>query len=235
MFASTRIFHQQRVHRELIIGGHDVPKGRFPYFVSIDKNNGVVLSGALIAPDLVLTAGHVALDHMDNLTLVMAAWSVHDVEKQVIPVKQWILHPAWNQFEPDFFAHDFLIFQLDGKSTQTPVRINRSPIIPAENENVVMMGLGWTQALQLSPAEIVQETTLTVISNEACDSAQDPSRNLTYHNKIVPTMLCTTSPPNKTRDGWYACSTRGSLIHARKCSFIRDTTSRQLTYPPLSP
>jgi secreted trypsin-like serine protease len=187
--------------RELVIGGHDVQKGRYPYFVSIDKNNGVVLNGALIAPDIVLSAGHIALNNMDNLTIAVSAWSVLDQKKEVIPVQEWVLHPEWNQFLPGFFSNDFLIIQLAGRSTQKPVQINRNPDIPAAGQDVIITGLGWTNATSLSPATIVQETTLLTVSNEKCGLAYDPSRNLTYAGKIMPTMLCTTSPPNKTRDG----------------------------------
>lgn len=36
-------------HRQLVVGGQDAIQGRFPYFVSMNYNNGVVLNGALIA------------------------------------------------------------------------------------------------------------------------------------------------------------------------------------------
>lgn len=224
--------HQRQ--RDLIIGGHDVERGRYPFFVSIDKNNGVIVSGALIAPDIVLSAGHIALNHMDNITLVVSAWSVHDdpQTKEVIPIEQWILHPEWSQFSPteevSYFSHDFLIFTLAGKSSQKPITINRSPEIPTTGEDVVIMGLGWTQELVLSPATVVQETTLTVLTNEACAAANDPSRNLTYQGMIVPTMMCTHAPPNTTRDGWYVWP----VVHACLLQFkLNDTNECIISLP----
>lgn len=40
--------------RELIVNGYDAKRGRYPYFVTIEDWCG----GSLIAPDIVLTAGH---------------------------------------------------------------------------------------------------------------------------------------------------------------------------------
>jgi secreted trypsin-like serine protease len=47
-------FPSQRNDRELIVNGYDAGRGRFPFFVTI----GDWCGGALIAPDIVLTAGH---------------------------------------------------------------------------------------------------------------------------------------------------------------------------------
>jgi V8-like Glu-specific endopeptidase len=41
-------------HRSMIVNGHDAVPGRFPYFVALQHYGG----GVLIAPDIVLTAGH---------------------------------------------------------------------------------------------------------------------------------------------------------------------------------
>ena len=192
--------------RRLVIGGHNVVQGRYPYFVSIDKNNGVVLNGALIAPDIVLSAGHISLNHMDNLTMTVNAWSVHAANStphEVIPVERWVLHPEWSQFAPLYFAHDFIIFRLNGTSSYKPVKINRNPTVPAAGDEVRILGLGWTQELVQSPSDIVQEADLLVVSNEECEAAKDLNRSLSYDGLIVPTMMCTHSPPNTTRDGWY--------------------------------
>jgi secreted trypsin-like serine protease len=190
--------------RRLIIGGHDIEKGRYPYFVSIDKNfQGVIVNGALIAPDIVLTAGHVASDHMENLTLKIGPYAVHANETfaEEIKLERFILHPKWDQFAPQMFVHDFLIFKLAEKSTHEPVKINRDPAIPVDGDVVVMLGLGWTDANVLSPAKIVQEAELVSISNEQCGTAKDPFRGLSYAGQIVETVFCTVSPPNTTRDG----------------------------------
>jgi Trypsin len=193
-------------HRRLIIGGHDVYEPqRYPYYVAIDKNNGVIVSGALIAPDIVLSAGHVALDAMNNITIKVGPFAIHEVESfaEIIPVKSYLLYSNWTLLAPGIFAEDYMVFQLAAKSSHKPIRINRDVSVPAPGEYVTMMGLGWTNESYMSPPSRLQEAELVVISNEECETANDPSRpDTTYKGMIVESMICTKSPPNTTRDGW---------------------------------
>ena len=103
-------------HRRLIIGGHNIRRRRYPYFVSIDKNNGVIVSGALIPPDIVLSAGHVALDNVDNLTLKVGPHSMNETESfaEEIPIEQRVLPPDWSVFP---FANECMIFKLSVRLT----------------------------------------------------------------------------------------------------------------------
>ncbi|GKY91266.1 hypothetical protein MPSEU_000099200 [Mayamaea pseudoterrestris] len=196
-----------RTRRRLVIGGHNVEAGRYPYFASIDKNNGVVLNGALIAPDIVLTAGHIATNNMDNLTLKIGAYDVHpdaaheSLAGEEIRVEGWIMHSNWSQFAPEFFANDFCILKLSNTSKVRPLRINRNPLVPLTHSSVIMLGLGWTNESYPSPSSIVQEVDLLTVANEACQNSTDAMRGLTYDSLILPSMICTTSPPNTTRDG----------------------------------
>jgi hypothetical protein len=212
---------QQQVHyrrrRHLIIGGHDVARGRYPFFVSIDKNNGVVLNGALIAPDIVLSAGHITTSNMDNLTLKVGAYAVHhddddnetstvvttaSDEGETIPVERWVVPTNWSQFAPEFFANDFCILKLKRKSSIAPIALNRDARVPFLNSTVTMLGLGWTNQSFSSPANIVQQVDLLAISNAECEERSDATRGISYDGMIVPSMLCTVAPPNTTRDGW---------------------------------
>ena len=192
------------VARQLIVGGHDIQPQRYPYFVSIDKNNGVIVNGALIAPDVVLSAGHIALNHMDNLTLKVGPYAVHKNESfaETIPVVHWAVPSNWSQNPEGYFHEDYLILKLAYSSTHAPVKLNRDFAVPYPGQHVIMTGLGWLNASYLSPASIVQEVELVAISNTECEMASDPSRNLTYKGKIDGSMICTKAPPNTTRDGW---------------------------------
>lgn len=198
-------------HRNLVVGGHNIVKGRYPYFVSIDKNNGVVVNGALIAPDIVLSAGHIALNHMDNLTLKVGPYAVHDETEvaigfaEEIPVEAWVVPPNWEETFPGYFANDYLILKLARKSSHRPVKVNRDPSIPSAGQHLILAGLGWTNEFFPSPASIVQEVELMYVPNPVCENTTDPMRGITYNGKIDPTMLCTIEPPGTgKRDGWYA-------------------------------
>eukprot|EP00977_Amphora_coffeiformis_P007333 scaffold1588_cov222-Amphora_coffeaeformis.AAC.5 len=190
--------------RRLIIGGHDISPHRYPYYAAIDKNNGVIVSGALIAPDIVLSAGHVAMDGTDNLTIKVGPFAVHHEEgsAETFGVDSWLIPRTWSEFQPTYFENDYMILKLRQKSTHKPVKVNWDKAFPTVGEHVIMMGLGWTNASVMSPASIVQEVELVYISNEACEASSDPSRGMSYHGKIKDSMLCTKAPPNTTRDGW---------------------------------
>lgn len=189
------------------MGGHNIEPRRYPYFVSIDKNNGVIVNGALIAPDIVLSAGHIALDQMDNLTIKIGPYAVHDETEpfaETIQCEEYLVPDTWRFMPmPGFFHDDLMILKLAQKSNHTPVKINRNPAVPRDGQMVVMTGLGWLNQSYLSPASIVQEVQLMTVGNDKCRAATDPSRGKSYAQAIDDSMICTTSPPNTTRDGWY--------------------------------
>ena len=55
--------HEQETdHRDLIIGGQSAKNGDYPYFVHFQPPG---CGGTLIAPDIVLTAGHVSAKRDD--------------------------------------------------------------------------------------------------------------------------------------------------------------------------
>jgi len=200
-------------HRRLIINGHTLlDPQRYPYYVAIDKNNGdpftpsVIVSGALIAPDIVLSAGHVALSDLNNVTIKIGPFAVHENESfsESMTVKSWLLYKNWTFLAPDRFGNDYMIFQLSNKSTHTPIRINRDVTYPKPGELVTIMGCGLMNETYMSPSSYVQQTKLLVISNEECDMASDPARpDKAYKGTIVESMFCTKSPPNKQlTDGW---------------------------------
>jgi len=190
--------------RELIVGGQDAEKGRYPYYVSLDYNNGVVLSGALIAPDVILTAGHCLENSNEELTIKVGTYSMSEdnsTDYDIVEIGTPILHPAFDRVQPESFRHDFLIFHLANSSSHQPVRINRDSAVPAINRTVVMMGLGWKTLAYWSPADTLQVANLTVFSNDDCAQSTDPARGLTYAGLIDETMMCTGVIPNNTRDG----------------------------------
>lgn len=193
--------------RQLIVGGQDAVRGRYPYFASLDYNNGVVLSGALIAPDFVLTAGHCLENDIEGMTLRVGTYSLsHDINAtdfDIVNVGIAILHPGFDRFQPEYFSHDFLLFHLNETSSHPVVSINRDPAVPKPLEDTVnIMGLGWTTLAYQSPADTLQVANLTAISNEECNLSQDPGRPVfAYEGLIDDTMLCTIAVPNNTRDG----------------------------------
>jgi hypothetical protein len=65
----------QQDHRSLIINGQDASLGRYPYFTTLDR----YCAGALIAPDIVLTAGHCKPSILDSVKLHIGTYYFKDV------------------------------------------------------------------------------------------------------------------------------------------------------------
>jgi Trypsin len=72
--------HQQlqQDHRSLIINGQDASLGRYPYFTTLDR----YCAGALIAPDIVLTAGHCKPSILDSVKLHVGTYYFKDVHSR---------------------------------------------------------------------------------------------------------------------------------------------------------
>ena len=189
--------------RRLIVGGHNAERGRYPYFVALDYHNGVVLNGALIAPDFVLTAGHCLENDNEVVTLKVGIHSLSEDTLDMydeVEIKRDIRHPDWSQ-EGESFSHDFLLFQLTSNSTQAYIKINRNESRPVPSQEVTMMGFGWTHAEYQSPVDVLQGATMTTMSNDNCAHFGEASPGRNYSELLDFTMLCTYGGVNNTRDG----------------------------------
>jgi secreted trypsin-like serine protease len=194
---------QNSEHRGLIINGRNAEKGRYPYFVTLDHNGG----GVLIAPDIVLTAGHCKPRKRDNLKPRVGTYSFSR-DRKIVDYEQFdivdmVRHPGWIQVNEDDFIWDFLLIKLDGKSNKPVIKINRQADVPYEGQYVVAMGVGNTNPYFESKADTLQEVPLEYLSNDMCSESFDPARNLTYQDHINISMMCTTGGPRNERD---ACS-----------------------------
>jgi Trypsin len=119
---------QQR--RQLLIGGETAPENRYPYYVSLQHYCG----GALIAPDIVLTAGHCKPGRHDRVRVAVKryiyppldddgeedAGSGHMTEgsrrddpnvvyEEIVESHR---HPDWSDPGDDDFVHDFSLLKL---------------------------------------------------------------------------------------------------------------------------
>lgn len=176
-------------------------KGRYPYFVSLNHLCG----GALIAPDIVLTAGH--CKGREHVYARVGTYSFrHDIKgydyEEIRIVKQ-IRHPSFQWLGDDEFVHDFLLFKLKHPSSQPTIKLNRHPHIPAAYDEVIAMGVGNTDPDNDSRSNTLMEVPLNAIPNEICEESIDLDRNISYAHRIHPSMLCTTGGANNDRDAWY--------------------------------
>ena len=121
-----------------IINGHEVsPRNRYPYTVSLMYNNKHVCGGSLVAPDMVLTAGHChssqslppqllggnnifsSSSSSSSSYLYEAIIGRHDLTQVdvgiSIPVQEEMLHPQYNS---EYVDNDFTLLLLSDSVPQ---------------------------------------------------------------------------------------------------------------------
>jgi len=192
------------LQRHLIVNGKIAEKGRYPYFVTLQHYGG----GALIAPDIVLTAGHTKPEKHSHVKPHVGTYSFkHDVkgvDYEEFEIVEAVRHPGFVHVDEDDFIRDFTILKLNGQSSRPVIKINRNPLLPSLNQEVIAMGVGDTNPNPEKEdiSDVLREVNLNAISNEECEMAESKERGLTYHNLIYPSMMCTTGGPNSERDSW---------------------------------
>ena len=201
---------QQHPHRHLLIGGEDAPPHRFPYFVSLEHYCG----GALIAPDIVLTAGHCKPRHHDKVHPAVGRYTFPQTDHKTgllrtkddisdaeyMSVESAHRHPKWRDPGDDEFVHDFAIIKLATSSTKPYVKINRDAHHPVNGDSVLVIGAGNTVPDRDSRPNVLQQVSLQAISNEACEQAQSVERNASYAGRIDSSHLCTGYGVDNSRD-----------------------------------
>jgi trypsin len=184
--------------RPRIIGGTQTIPGRFPYHVSfLNSFGGHTCGGTLIAPDIVLTAAHCVdmiaaqVGRYDRLNFLE--------EYEEFRIKQEIRHPAYRDL---YFSNDFMIVQLDGRSTFPTVTLNTDPNLPStiDGQNAVTAaGFGVTEMYDdgsyNNPATLLQTVNLEAMTNEECNDSKDANSTEAvyqqgYQDLISPDMLC---------------------------------------------
>ena len=114
-------------------------------------------------------------------------------------------HPDYYTMDWDEHVNDYNIFKINGLSKQTPIKINPSPGIPKAGSMVTVIGEGSMSAdpntFQETTSDTLQEVQLKIIPNDDCSEYEDPTRNVTYSNRIFENMMCTTGGKHNQRDG----------------------------------
>jgi len=214
--------------RELIIGGERAPQGRYPYFSTLQHYCG----GSLIAPDVILTAGHCLPAHKHAVQPRVGTYSFFDGREdsdhgELFNIKHMVRHDEWKALGEDEFRHDFTLLFLGGSSAKQYVKLNRNPGIPIAGETLTVMGVGWTTAdwERAKKSVVLRETELNYLPNDQCrlsnntstsssrdddnSSADDDNSKeedeedfVTYEGRVHSDHICTTGGPNNERDAW---------------------------------
>ena len=147
--------------------------------------------GALVAPDIVLTAAHCG--NYTGSEMIIGAYKRNEIGDdsgaQQRFCDQWDQHPDYDFLEGRVeIKHDFALCKLDKPvNNVTPLKLNADNSLLANADALVVIGLGYEEeppSLNDLP-DILREVTVPYISNHACD-ASDAS----YNGRITEDMLC---------------------------------------------
>eukprot|EP00816_Leptocylindrus_hargravesii_P011548 CAMPEP_0196808396 /NCGR_PEP_ID=MMETSP1362-20130617/8368_1 /TAXON_ID=163516 /ORGANISM="Leptocylindrus danicus, Strain CCMP1856" /LENGTH=709 /DNA_ID=CAMNT_0042182713 /DNA_START=365 /DNA_END=2492 /DNA_ORIENTATION=+ len=155
-----------------IVGGESVnPPNRYPFQVSVVSASGNgwavhVCGGSLVAPNVVLSAAH-CVEFADIVQVGRYDLSNSKENFEQFNVIDRRVHPSYDEQSQDY---DFLILQLDGASSFSPVTLNDGKIVNFKNgQDLTVMGWGLQNAGDDVGSSVLKETTVDYISKQDCD------------------------------------------------------------------
>jgi trypsin len=169
-----------------IVGGSPAAMNRYPYLVTLIQTYSPTVmyqlcGGVLIAPDVVLTAGHCAAKVN---TAQIGRYDLSDWSEsfESFTIAQAITHPQFNKVN---YLYDYALLKLSGSSTYPYVKLNDNPSIPEVGSWVNVIGWGATESGGLS-SNTPNEVSIQVTSNDQCKMDYTAEQ-------ITDTMLCASS------------------------------------------
>ena len=172
--------------RPRIHGGWDSQEDRYSYAqVNLKwRKKGHQCGGSLIAPDMVLTAGHC---HGSFDKIEIGKYRKNDVtdfsEEFVSELE--IVHPDYEESTTRF---DIMVVKLKGRSSMaSPVRINRDAAVPVNDMMLTVIGMGYNGDWELP--DVFQEAPVRYQVNDECDDIVD-EHGISLDGDLYPDMLC---------------------------------------------
>ena len=159
------------------------PEGLYPYSVSLEDSSHFC-GGALIGPNVVLTAAHCMGDPFQ-----VRVGSDEVGEGELLDVARTVEHPDYNSNTDEFDLA--LVFLEEAVTTVTEfARVNDDSSFPSVGSRAITMGWGDTDESSNTrlPSDL-QAVELEVISNDECRDAEEGGDS--YKDWIYPSMVCT--------------------------------------------
>lgn len=186
------VLRRHRAH-VAVVGGQPADPGTFPWmaYVRDFRGNGVgQCSGTVVAPNLVLTAGHCAEDMQSGVVNAASGyrimtgnvdWAAPETERQVSGVTRVLACPC---FDRHTAVGDVALLQLSTPTTAPAVTIASSP---HGGTAALLAGWGKTYSNQDSPIERLQWARTVVQSPAWCEREASPFSPASN--------VCTIDPP----------------------------------------
>ncbi len=124
-----------------IIGGTAAQPGQYPYFTTVISSSQWICGAALVAPDMLITAGHCSDAFKKGAVVGTTKRGVKISGSVEVKIVQQILYPGWTNFT----HNDVMLMKISPPVTSiTPVTINFNTSLPSVNESLEIIGFGAT-------------------------------------------------------------------------------------------
>ena len=172
-----------------VIGGQEVPPGEFLDCVAVGSDTVWGCTGTLIAPNVVITAGHCA----DFATRVYFGVNVKK-KGQIFKVKKRVRHPQYHKSD----NNDVMILLLEASVPVAPRALaTKAQIDKATDGRVV--GFGHSDALGSSGYGIKRQVDVPIASSSCRGKAQGQTDTMTYG--CDPALEIVAGRPMLAKDG----------------------------------
>mmetsp|Transcript_29203 Transcript_29203/g.45154 ORF Transcript_29203/g.45154 Transcript_29203/m.45154 type:complete len:659 (+) Transcript_29203:243-2219(+) len=210
-YAQTSHHQDDNNHRTLnlfqketrIINGIEATPSRYPYMVSLQYAGSHFCGGTLIAPDIVLSAGHCsgAEQDLNIYRVVVGRYDLTETWKgRSIKMKSEVVHPQYNEESVD---NDFNIIVLAEKIREDEgiqfVKLNSDEAVPVVGAATNVMGWGDTNPIkgETEVSDVLMETEVFAVSNEECEMSKGTVATSEFgqvfadlQGQITDSMLC---------------------------------------------
>ncbi|KAF1468197.1 Transmembrane protease serine 5, partial [Megadyptes antipodes antipodes] len=181
-----------------VVGGADVPPGRWPWQVSVYHGSQHHCGGSVLAREWIVTAAHCVHSYrrlQASTWLVFAGIITHSSIKQEagVSVKKIIYHPLYNDNSLDY---DIALMKL-----QVPLNFSadaiRAVCLPPSHQDLFqgtqcwVSGWGYTRPDQAQVIETLKEALVPLIGTKRCNSS------CMYAGELTTRMLCAGYPHGK--------------------------------------
>jgi trypsin len=171
-----------------IINGDAATPNRYPYTASLISSSRHVCGGTLIAPDVILTAGHCS-GFFSQVQIDRYDITVDDGGYDYLMVEKHLAHPNF----ANIIQSDFALAKLYGRSWKRVVTLNTDGDVPQDDEYLTVMGWGVTvEGVSSTQSNVLREVDVQSMGNMECDasSGQYKGSFVTYEGYIEDNMLC---------------------------------------------
>lgn len=177
-----------------IIGGTETADGTYPFFTRVDAGEFPYCGGALVAPDVVLTAGHCFINDLSVVVNGYNRFGDVEVDQYRRQVDTELRHPDFNQTT---FANDVMLLKLTTAVFNIDfTSLNFDDLSPQTGVSLTVIGLGNIDEDGESTNRL-REVTVDVVDSQLCNDNYATVGLGPVRDDI---MICAGAPEQGARD-----------------------------------